>query len=200
MLNSIKDKLSSALEGSKIKLELFVDQTKELMATDLYFCHAGASSIYESIWYGIPMVLIPQDFDQFPNSEALQRQKMGKLLKIQETLEGNMKEIETCINWTLENYQDLQRNAREYRESLRNGTTASEIVLTIEKLMYDAEIRKSMIPTVSTKQIRLRAMRIQVVKYSYYKCMMFFVLVLAALMYFVLSWLCSKGYTMGIGL
>lgn len=200
MLNSIKAKMSSALEGSKIRLELFVDQTAELMSTDLYFCHAGASSIYESIWYGIPMILIPQDFDQFPNSAALQKRKIGKVQTIQKNLEGNMKEIETCLNWAIENYQQLQQNAMEYKESLRNGCTASEVVTAIEKLMSDPKTRDLLIQKPTAKEISLRKKRIQAAKWSYYKSMTILVLVLAAVMYYVLGWLFGRGYIINFGL
>jgi UDP:flavonoid glycosyltransferase YjiC (YdhE family) len=90
MFTALSSKLGSRLAGSNVRLAIFVDQTAELQTTDLYFCHSGASSIYESIWYGIPMILIPQDFDQVPNSAALQRENIGKVLAIQDTVEGNM--------------------------------------------------------------------------------------------------------------
>jgi UDP:flavonoid glycosyltransferase YjiC (YdhE family) len=38
---------------------------------DIYFNHCGAGSIYESLYYGIPGVYIPQHFDQFKNAETL---------------------------------------------------------------------------------------------------------------------------------
>lgn len=189
MLTALKSKLGSRLAGSNVRLELFVDQTAELQTTDLYFCHAGASSIYESIWYGIPMILIPQDFDQFLNSEALQREKVGKVLQIQDTVEGNMREVEKCLTWTLDHYQEMQANAKLYRESFRNGATAKDVVISIENLMADSKTREALVPRPTESQVALRKKRIEAANWSHYKWMAFFWFLMSVFIDWVLHWL-----------
>jgi MGT family glycosyltransferase len=45
--------------SDNIKISLFVNQTDTLKETGIFISHGGANSIYESLYYGVPMILIP---------------------------------------------------------------------------------------------------------------------------------------------
>ena len=135
------------------------------------------------------MILIPQDFDQFPNSEALQRENIGKVLTIQDTVQGNMREVEKCLTWTLDHYQEMQANAKLYRESFRNGATAKDVVISIEKLMADSNTREALVPRPIESQVALRKKRIEAANWSHYKWMVLFWIVMAIFIGGLLDWL-----------
>jgi MGT family glycosyltransferase len=42
----------------------FVPQLQVLQHSDMFITHAGAGSVNESLWYGVPMVLVPQQIEQ----------------------------------------------------------------------------------------------------------------------------------------
>jgi len=64
-----------------LTVELYVNQTQVLIDSDVYFCHAGASSIYEAIWFTTPVVLIPMGLDQPENAEVAEKINIGKVFE-----------------------------------------------------------------------------------------------------------------------
>ncbi|MCA9911099.1 MAG: glycosyl transferase, partial [Anaerolineae bacterium] len=42
----------------------FVPQLEVLQRTDLFITHGGMNSVHESLWQGVPMIVIPQQAEQ----------------------------------------------------------------------------------------------------------------------------------------
>ncbi|MCC6617247.1 MAG: hypothetical protein IT320_27480 [Anaerolineae bacterium] len=42
----------------------FVPQLEVLKRTDLFITHGGMNSVHESLWHGVPMIVIPQQEEQ----------------------------------------------------------------------------------------------------------------------------------------
>jgi len=60
---------------SNFIIKPYVPQLAVLQKADLFITHAGMNSINESLYYGVPMILIPQMFEQKLN--ALRVQQLG---------------------------------------------------------------------------------------------------------------------------
>lgn len=62
---------------SNILLFEFVPQLEVLSKTDLFITHGGFNSTSESIYYGVPMLVVPQIFEQKYNAERIERLGIG---------------------------------------------------------------------------------------------------------------------------
>lgn len=116
-----------------VTYRLFVNQTHVLSNTDLYFCHAGASSIYEAIHFAVPMILIPQDFDQPENAKVVASMKIGELLDVkQENLEQQIKKMLYSV---VDGYSVYKENILQLQEKLLASADAAQAVGEIEELL-----------------------------------------------------------------
>lgn len=74
-----------------------VPQLEILKQASLFISHGGMNSVNESLYYGVPMILIPQIFEQVVNSQRVEQLKAGIVLdkkKItQEQLSGTIQQI-----------------------------------------------------------------------------------------------------------
>jgi UDP:flavonoid glycosyltransferase YjiC (YdhE family) len=60
------------IPNKNFKLQLIVNQREILAAgIDIFFCHCGAGSAYEAIYFAVPVICIPQNFDQPSNATAM---------------------------------------------------------------------------------------------------------------------------------
>jgi len=55
-------------------------QLKILERTHIFLTHAGLNSMHESLWSGVPMVAVPQQFEQLRNAHAMQVAGAGLVL------------------------------------------------------------------------------------------------------------------------
>jgi len=55
-------------------------QLEVLQHTDIFVTPAGLNSVHEALWYGVPMVTVPQHFEQLHNAESVARGGAGILL------------------------------------------------------------------------------------------------------------------------
>jgi hypothetical protein len=62
------------------KVYPFVPQLKVLQHTDVFISHGGMNSIHEGLYYGIPLVLIPQQFEQLLNARCVASRGAGYIL------------------------------------------------------------------------------------------------------------------------
>ena len=51
-----------------------------LQHTDIFITPAGLNSLHEALWYSVPMVAVPQHFEQLHNAEAMARGGAGIVL------------------------------------------------------------------------------------------------------------------------
>ena len=79
-----------------------VPQLAILERTHIFLTHAGLNSMHESLWAGVPMVAVPQQFEQLRNAEAMRAAGAGLLIDSEawhkpvtaEALRGAVAEVE----------------------------------------------------------------------------------------------------------
>lgn len=59
----------------------FVPQLEVLESTDVFITHGGMNSITESLYYGVPMIVIPFITDQPLNAKRIEELQLGKKLE-----------------------------------------------------------------------------------------------------------------------
>jgi len=64
-----------------VQLRESVPQPAVLAHADVFFTHAGMGSCTEGLWYGVPMVAIPQAVDQPANAKRLEAVGVGRNLR-----------------------------------------------------------------------------------------------------------------------
>ena len=128
-----------------LTIELFVNQKAILQdQADIYFCHGGASSIYEAIWFQTPMIMIPGGADQYINSEVVEKkQKIGTYLRWFESTDF-IESIKICVENVVENYNLYKNNMAEAKKSFLEALTYEQTVVHIENLVK--ERKNEMIP------------------------------------------------------
>jgi MGT family glycosyltransferase len=73
------DDLGAVPDG--VQLRASVPQPAVLRTADAFVTHAGMGSCTEGLWYGVPMVAIPQAVDQPANADQLERIGVGRHLR-----------------------------------------------------------------------------------------------------------------------
>lgn len=57
-----------------------VPQLEVLRRVDLFITHAGINSLHESLYFGVPMVMVPQQMEQMMNARIAQSHGLGIIL------------------------------------------------------------------------------------------------------------------------
>ncbi len=61
-------------------IEQAVPQLDVLQRTSVFLTHAGLNSMHEALWFGVPMVALPQTFEQLRNAQSMERMGAGVAL------------------------------------------------------------------------------------------------------------------------
>ena len=85
---------------------------------DVYICHCGSSSIYEALYYGVPMIMIPQQLDQFANAKLMKELGIGLIvehgnksgLELEEHIKDTFQEIFSDYAVFKKNIMELRKN------------------------------------------------------------------------------------------
>lgn len=64
-----------------VQVRAVVPQPAVLARADAFLTHAGMGSCTEGLWYGVPMVAVPQAVDQFTNADQLEAAGIGTHLR-----------------------------------------------------------------------------------------------------------------------
>lgn len=122
--------LLSAGKGSDLKrfadapknfiVEQSFPQLEILQHTDIFVTPAGLNSVHEALWYGVPMVTVPQHFEQLHNAEAVVRGGAGVLLDA-EAHGGEVSpgELRTAVEAVAADLSGYRVRAKALGESLR---------------------------------------------------------------------------------
>jgi hypothetical protein len=102
---------------------------KEVLAkvNDIYYNHCSAGSIYEAIFYAVPMVCIPQEWDQPLNAETVA--ELGSRVVFPDFHErGFFGKIQESVESVLRDFDSIRQAAlRERRKLIGEETTDSVI-------------------------------------------------------------------------
>jgi MGT family glycosyltransferase len=66
-----------------VTVQAYVDAREVLSRASLHITHGGCNSVHETLLAGVPMVFLPQAFDQFPLAQAIQRFGAGIVVEEQ---------------------------------------------------------------------------------------------------------------------
>ena len=104
----------------------YVSQTQLLTDVDIFITHGGINSIQEGLSAGVPLILIPQVYDQFDNAKRIEELEAGISLdknKIEITVDV-LKEAVNNINVNREKYkkgiEKIVESFKEARNSRKN--------------------------------------------------------------------------------
>lgn len=76
-----QERALSAGLPENICLQVSVPQQQVLAQTDLFISHGGMNSVQESLWHGVPLVLIPHQFEQLLNARCVAARGAGVILE-----------------------------------------------------------------------------------------------------------------------
>lgn len=114
---------------SNIEIYQFVNQLDMLSRSSLFITHAGFNSMYEGLYFTVPMLMIPHVPEQYFNAQKIQELYAGYLLREENIsykfLTKSMKDIEN--NW--QSFKSVLLEKREYfLNSNDNIVTARQII------------------------------------------------------------------------
>lgn len=124
------------LNSSHVQISLMVDQQKVLKDAALFVSHGGMNSVYEGIYYTVPMLLLPQIEEQRINA-----------LRVQE-LNGAYLLDHTCLEEDLvrgfakvkENWLSHKKALAKIRESFLTSDSPARIAKKIEDFVYGIKV------------------------------------------------------------
>ena len=97
----------------------YVPQTQLLPEVDVFVTHAGFNSVSEGLANEVPMVLVPQKYDQFDNSRMIQKLNAGMYLNKNE------------IDITPDILRNTVKEAYDSRDAFKKGM--NEIIRSFEE-------------------------------------------------------------------
>lgn len=131
ILLSVGDLVDPSLLGDlpeHIEVRPRVDQIAVLEQTDVFVTHCGMNSVSESLWFGVPMVLLPQTTEQ--GGVAARVEQLGAGIRPEQ---GSAAALRSAVEQVL-NTPDYRKNAEGIAAGFRNcsGTRgAAEKILSV---------------------------------------------------------------------
>ena len=113
---------------SNFEVENSVDQIRILQNSDVFITHCGMNSVNESLYYGVPMVLFPQQSEQGAVAQRVSELGAGIMLK-----KDSPELIKEYVSMILNN-KDYRDKAKEIGESFRKAGGAkkgADVILKI---------------------------------------------------------------------
>jgi demethyllactenocin mycarosyltransferase len=131
LISTGKGRVSTADLGPlprNIELRDFVPAREVLASARLHITHGGCNSVHESLLAGVPMLLLPQAFDQFPLAQRIER--LGAGLVIDEMPAA----VRTAARWLVED-DVVHARARELGEHLAAYDGESRVAAVVGRVL-----------------------------------------------------------------
>jgi MGT family glycosyltransferase len=108
-------------------------QLEVLQRASIFITPAGLNSLHEALWYGVPMVAVPQHFEQLHNAEAMQAGGAGIMLDA-ETRGGTVSpaDLRQAVETVAADLPAYRTRAAALGQSLREGGGFAGAADTIE--------------------------------------------------------------------
>lgn len=116
----------------------YVPQTEVLKHTKLFITHGGMNSVHEGLYYGVPLIVLPQSADQPIIAEQVANMGAGIKLQMQE-LTAN--QLCHAVNHVL-NQPTFHKNVANVRDSFQASGGYHQAVDAIFKFKSQNEILK----------------------------------------------------------
>ena len=95
-----------------------IDQIAVLEKADVFISHAGMNSVSESLYYGVPLVLLPQTTEQKGVAQRVVELQAGI-----RPAASDIKSIQRCVN-TIFNDITYKQNAEKISNDFKNSSGA----------------------------------------------------------------------------
>jgi len=112
-----------------------VRQIVVLQDTDVFITHCGMNSVNESLYYGVPMILYPQQEEQGMVAKRVSDLGAGIFLK-----GNNPKYIKDAVLQVMDN-KDYKKSANKLAGSFKNAGSAKKAANFILKAIDDIKFR-----------------------------------------------------------
>jgi MGT family glycosyltransferase len=114
-------------------------QLEILKHADIFVTPAGLNSLHEALWFGVPMVAVPQHFEQLHNAEAMARGGAGIVLDA-ESHGGTVspEELRRAVETITADLAGYKSRAATLGQSLRDAGGFVEAANRIEKMIRPA--------------------------------------------------------------
>ncbi len=107
----------------------FLPQLEILKRADVFITHAGFNSVNEALFFGVPMLALPQVNDQHKVAKRLVSMQLGVTESIKELTPETLKsKTQTLIMNT-----KIKENCMKISQEMRNFSKLEQIVLKLEK-------------------------------------------------------------------
>ena len=119
----------------------FVPQLEVLRQSDLFITHGGMNSVHESLWFGVPMIVVPQAADQNFVANRVESTGAGVVLQnnslTPERLRNAVEEIFTSLHSYKPKAAALGQSLKDAGGFMR---AADEVQMSIwQNVVYEAE-------------------------------------------------------------
>jgi demethyllactenocin mycarosyltransferase len=134
LVSTGKGRISAAELGplpDNVELRDFVPAREVLARARLHITHGGCNSVHESLLAGVPMILIPQAFDQFPLAQRVER--LGAGLVVDETAIA----VRTAARWLVAD-EDVHACASELGRHLAAYDGESRLAAVVGRVLDES--------------------------------------------------------------
>jgi demethyllactenocin mycarosyltransferase len=134
LISTGKGRISAAELGplpDNVELRDFVPAREVLARARLHVTHGGCNSVHESLLAGVPMMLIPQAFDQFPLAQRIER--LGAGLVVDETSAA----IRTAARWLVQD-EDVLACTRDLGRRLASYDGESRLAAVVARVLDES--------------------------------------------------------------
>jgi hypothetical protein len=100
----------------------FVPQLEVLQQCDLFITHGGMNSVHEGLWYGVPLVVIPQQLEQGLVALQVEKHDAGVFLGKQPPIgRATAAELRAAVEQVMGNLEQFRLAAQRIRSSFVEG-------------------------------------------------------------------------------
>ena len=111
----------------------FVPQLQVLERADLFVTHGGMNSVHEGLWYGVPLIAIPQQLEQAVVATQVERTGAGVALATRPPYgEVTAPELRAAVEKVLADRATHQAASKRLGDSLRaagGAARAADLIL-----------------------------------------------------------------------
>ncbi|QTE03028.1 macrolide family glycosyltransferase [Streptomyces cyanogenus] len=110
-----------------VQVRAHVPQLRVLREADLFVTHAGMGSVMESLFFGVPMVAIPQMSEQRANADRLVGLGLGVMLHRREVTAASLREAARAV-LADSSYGDRVRDMRGHVRRAGGAPAAADVI------------------------------------------------------------------------
>ncbi len=118
--------------GSNIHICKFVNQLDVLSKASLFITHGGMNSIYEGLYFGVPMIVIPQMQEQRFNAHRIQELNAGLLLEADQILKVD---IHAAMQKIALKWDDYKKESLRLRATFLSSDNNKRVAKKIENIV-----------------------------------------------------------------